>query len=75
MRPEEIREMADVDIAQALEQLVGELFDLRMRGAYEELENPERIRQLRRDIARLKTIQHERQLGAARAVPRRSDDA
>ncbi len=75
MRPEEMREMADVDIAQALEQLVGELFDLRMRGAYEELETPARIRQLRRDIARLKTIQHERQLGAARAVPRRSDDA
>jgi large subunit ribosomal protein L29 len=66
MRPEEIREMADVDIAQALEQLAGELFDLRMRGAYEELENPTRIRQLRREIARLKTIQRERQLGAAR---------
>lgn len=66
MRPEEIREMADVDISQALEQLAGELFDLRMRGAYEELENPARVRQIRRDIARLKTIQRERQLGAAR---------
>lgn len=66
MRPEEIREMADVDIAQALEQLLEELFDLRMRGAYEELENPLRIRQVRRDIARLKTIQHERELKTAR---------
>jgi large subunit ribosomal protein L29 len=66
MRPEEIREMADVDIAQALEQLLEELFDLRIRGAYEELENPMRIRQVRRDIARLKTIQHERELKTAR---------
>jgi len=66
MRPDEIREMADVDIAQALEQLMGEFFELRMRGAYEELENPKRIRQLRRDIARLKTILRERQLATAR---------
>jgi large subunit ribosomal protein L29 len=66
MRPDEIREMADVDIAQALEQLMGEFFELRMRGAYEELENPARIRQLRRDIARLKTILRERELATAR---------
>lgn len=66
MRPEEIREMADVDISQALEQLAVELFDLRMRSAYEELETPARVRQIRRDIARLRTIQRERQLGAAR---------
>ncbi len=66
MRPEEIREMGDADIAQTLEELSDELFDLRMRGAYEELENPMRIRQMRRDIARLKTIKRERELTAAR---------
>jgi large subunit ribosomal protein L29 len=66
MRPEEIREMGDADIARTLEELSDELFDLRMRGAYEELENPMRIRQMRRDIARLKTIKRERELTAAR---------
>jgi large subunit ribosomal protein L29 len=66
MRPEEIREMADADIAQRLEELSSELFELRMKGAYEELENPMRIRQLKRDIARLKTIKHERELAASR---------
>jgi large subunit ribosomal protein L29 len=66
MRPEEIREMADTDIEQALEQLVDELFDFRMKSAYEELENPLQIRQLKRDIARLKTIKRERELAAAR---------
>lgn len=66
MRPEEIREMADTDIEQALEQLVDELFDFRMKSAYEDLENPLKIRQLKRDIARLKTIRREREMAAAR---------
>ncbi len=66
MRPEEIREMTDAEIEHKLEELSNELFELRLRGAYEELENPARIRQLKRDIARLKTIMRERQLAAAR---------
>ena len=61
MRPEEVREMGDTDIAQNIEEMKDELFDLRMRTAYEELENPGRIRQIRRDIARLITIQRERE--------------
>ena len=61
MRPEEVREMGDSDIAQTIEEMKDELFDLRMRPAYEELENPGRIRQVRRDIARLITIQRERE--------------
>ena len=66
MRPEEIREMADVDIDQALTQLADELFDIRMKSAYEDLENPMKIRQLKRDIAKLKTVKRERELAAAR---------
>ena len=66
MRPEEIRELADADLDQRLEELADELFNLRMQGTYEELENPMKIRQLRRDIARVKTIRRERQLAAAR---------
>lgn len=66
MRPEEIREMADADLEQQLEQLSNELFDLRMKSAYEDIGNPMRMRQIRRDIARLKTIKRERELQAAR---------
>jgi large subunit ribosomal protein L29 len=66
MRPEEIREMADVDIDQALMQLADELFEIRMKSAYEDLENPMKIRQLKRDIAKLKTVKRERELVAAR---------
>jgi large subunit ribosomal protein L29 len=68
MRPEEIRELGDLDIEQKLEELSDELFKLRMKGAYEELENPMKIRQVRRDIARLKTIKRERELKAARTA-------
>lgn len=61
MRPEEIRELGDTDIDQQIDELSNQLFELRMRGTYEELENPMQIRLLRRDIARLKTIRRERQ--------------
>jgi large subunit ribosomal protein L29 len=66
MRPEEIRELADADIERTIEELTDELFDLRMKSAYEEIENPMKVRQIRRDLARLKTIRRERELQAAR---------
>ena len=65
MRSDEIREMGDADIVQVLDELSDELFDLRMKSAYEDIENPKRIRHVRRDIARLKTIQRERETAAA----------
>lgn len=68
MRSEEIRELGDTDIAQQVAELNEELFGLRMKSAYEELENPARIRQVRRDLARLKTIQRERELAVARSA-------
>lgn len=67
MRPGEIREMSDPEIAEKLGEVSGELFELRLRAAYEELENPMRIRQLRRDVARLETIKREREAMAGEA--------
>ncbi len=66
MRPDELRQMGDADVNRSLEELLDEFFQLKLRGAYEELEKPSRIRQLRREIARLKTIKRERELAAAR---------
>jgi large subunit ribosomal protein L29 len=66
MRPDEIRELANADIERTIEEMADELFQLRMKSAYEEIDNPMRIRRLRRDIARLKTIKRERELQAAR---------
>ena len=68
MRPEEIREMTDEEIDATIEELSDEIFKLRLGSAYEEMENPNRIRQIRRDIARLKTIKRERELASARGA-------
>lgn len=64
MRVEDIRDMSDVELDQQIDQLSDRLFQERMRSAHEELENPMIIRQLRRDIARMKTIQRERELAS-----------
>jgi large subunit ribosomal protein L29 len=56
----EIRELTDQEIAERIEQLEEERFRLRFRSATQQLENPMLLRHIRRDIARLKTVQHER---------------
>lgn len=61
MLAEEIREMTDVDVRTRLAELEEERFRLRFRGATEPLEDPLRLRTIRRDIARLKTVLRERE--------------
>jgi large subunit ribosomal protein L29 len=63
MRADEAREMAPVDIAGRIKELEEEQFRLKFRSATEPLEDPLRLRVIRRDIARLKTVLRE-QAGA-----------
>ena len=56
----EIREMAVPDIEARINELEEERFRLKFRGATETLENPLRLREIRKDIARLKTVLRER---------------
>jgi large subunit ribosomal protein L29 len=65
MRAEEIRELSDDDIRARIAEMEEERFRLKFRSATETLEDPLRLRTIRRDIARLKTIQHERELAAS----------
>ena len=65
MRAEEIREMSDSDIRTRVAEMEEERFRLKFRSATETLEDPLRLRTIRRDIARLKTIQRERELAAS----------
>ncbi len=60
MRAEEIREMARADVAKRIGELEEEQFRLRFRSATEPLEDPLRLRVIRRDIARLKTVLREK---------------
>ena len=56
MRADEIRELSADDIQARVVELEEERFRLRFRSATETLENPLRLRTIRQDIARLKTI-------------------
>ncbi len=57
----EFREMSDEQLAAELQQTQRDLFDLRFRASTEKLDSPSTIKRLRRNIARIKTIQSERQ--------------
>jgi large subunit ribosomal protein L29 len=61
MRAEEIREMGADDIQARIRELEEEQFRLKFRSATEPLEDPLRLRVIRRDIARLKTVLREQQ--------------
>lgn len=62
MKGNEVRELTDQEIAERIEQLQEERFRLRFRSGTQQLENPILLRTIRRDIARLKTAQREREL-------------
>ena len=69
MKPSEVREMTDADISARIAELEEERFRLKFRSATETLEDPLRLRFIRRDVARLHTILRERALEAG--APRR----
>jgi large subunit ribosomal protein L29 len=63
VQADEIRELTDEDIRARVAELTEERFRLRFRGATEAPEEPLRVRVIRREVARLKTIMHERATG------------
>ena len=63
MRAEEIREMSAADVQTRIKELEEEQFRLKFRSATEPLEDPLRLRVIRRDIARLKTVLREQTNG------------
>ena len=65
MRAEEIREMGKNDIAARIRELEEERFRLKFRSATETLEEPLRLRTIRKDIARLQTVLREKANGSA----------
>ncbi len=63
MKAEEVRELDTSELEYRLGELKLEQFRLRFRSAVMPLDNPLLRREVRRDIARIKTILHERRLG------------
>lgn len=60
MKPKDLIELGDEELAQRLKQSREELFNLRFQHAAGQLENTSRLRQVRRDIARILTVQSAR---------------
>ncbi len=56
----EIREKNNVELLEEVETLKEELFNLRFQKATGQLENPSKIREVRKTIARIKTVITER---------------
>ena len=65
MKPADVRAKTDDELEGELDQLGKEIFNLRFQRANGQLENTARVRQVRRDIARIKTILGERRRLAA----------
>ncbi|MFO7152543.1 MAG: 50S ribosomal protein L29 [Bacillota bacterium] len=65
MKAKQIRELSDQELIQKLKDLKGELFNLRFQSATGQLDNPKRIREVRKTIARIKTILTERERARA----------
>lgn len=63
MKTSEIREMAENDLKAKEAELRKELFSLRMRHRTSQLENPLRLRALRKDIAKVLTVMKEKKKG------------
>ncbi len=62
----EIRELSDQELQEKVQELKGELFNLRFQMATGQLENVMRVKEVRSSIARVKTVLRERELAAAR---------
>jgi large subunit ribosomal protein L29 len=67
MKAGDLRVRTPDELADQVETLGKEIFNLRFQRASGQLENTARVRQARRDIARIKTILGERQRAAAKA--------
>lgn len=63
MKARELRDMSDEELRKKLAESKDELFRLRFQHATGQLDNPMKLKEVKRRIARLRTIMRERELG------------
>ncbi|MDO9535441.1 MAG: 50S ribosomal protein L29 [Bacillota bacterium] len=66
MKGSEVRELSDKELQEKIRELKDELFNLRFQMATGQMENTMRLKEVRKSIARVKTVMRERELAAAR---------
>lgn len=64
MKMDEIKNLPEEELKLRLEDTLEELHNLRFQHSTHQLDNPLRIRTIRRDVARLKTLLHEKEVAA-----------
>ena len=69
MKSSEYRQMSDEELDLSLKEVVKNLFHLRFQSATDRLETPSEIHKAKQEVARLKTIIHERKLGVRGQKP------
>ncbi|KNF08027.1 50S ribosomal protein L29 [Gottschalkia purinilytica] len=67
MKANEVRELTSQELGSKLVELKTELFNLRFQLATGQLDNPMRIKAVRKDIARVKTVIRQREIQEANA--------
>lgn len=65
MKLDKIREMSETELTAEVKKLKNELFNLRFQQVTGQLENPIKMRDVKKDIARVKTIIREKELKRA----------
>lgn len=65
MKIKELRELSNKELEGKIRKDKKELFSLRLKQSTGTLENPSKIRELRKDVARMKTIMREREIEEA----------
>lgn len=83
MNVDALRELSSADLTERLDEVKEEFFNLRFQNATGQLENFAQIKQVKREIARINTLVHERELGieiepkpqkVAKAKPKKDKD-
>ena len=67
MKAREFRDLSEGELRQKVQDFTAELFNLKFQHATGQLENTERLPQVRKDLARVKTILHEKISAQAKA--------
>ena len=74
MKAQEIRDFSEKERQEKVTDLGQEIFNLRFQLATGKIENPSRLKSLRRDIARIKTVQGEAKASSQEPVKETSEE-
>jgi len=67
VKAQELKEMSEAELRQKEKEVTEELFNLKFQHATGQLENTQRLPQVRKDLARVKTVLREKEISAAKA--------